>query len=354
MDAFVLGFGLGFVVALQLGPMSLFLVRSTLRFGWAVGAAIAAGIAVVDALYAACGAAGAAALLRGSGPRARSASPAPPCWSCSGARTLAGALRVRLGGEVAADVATPRRAFLTALGGTASNPLTIGSWGRRVPRRRSVAGAADTTSRRAPLVAGVGAGSLAGRPRWPWGPPWPAGPWAPAPSARPTRWPAWRSSPFGGALAWTSTREQGYEVRPRGPSSAHGFLHELAEPRLLGGRSALQREAATWRLRRGSPLSLKPNVAYLDLNFCALWKKQTTLPSLAYAGIPYQVLGERAGALALTMAWTRSAMARSGSGISAIFASTSLSPSALPARDHGARPPSAPERAPSSRLVPRP
>ena len=25
----------------------------------------------------------------------------------------------------------------------------------------------------------------------------------------------------------------------------------------------------------------KPNVAYLDLNLCALWKKQTTLPSLA-------------------------------------------------------------------------
>jgi len=28
-------------------------------------------------------------------------------------------------------------------------------------------------------------------------------------------------------------------------------------------------------------LSLKPNVAYLVLNFCALWKRQTTLPSLA-------------------------------------------------------------------------
>src|SRR5215218_3128656 len=78
--------------------------------------------------------------------------------------------------------------------------------------------------------------------------------------------------------------------------------------------------------------SLKPNVAYLDLNFSALWKKQTTLPSLAYAGIPYQVFGERAGALALTIAWSRLAMARSDSGISAIFASTSLSPSALPAR----------------------
>src|SRR2546422_3712457 len=79
-------------------------------------------------------------------------------------------------------------------------------------------------------------------------------------------------------------------------------------------------------------LSLKPNVAYLALNLCALWKKQTTLSSLPYAGIPYQVLGERVGALALMMAWSRSAMARSGFGISAIFASTSLSPSACFAR----------------------
>src|SRR2546425_11055895 len=83
-------------------------------------------------------------------------------------------------------------------------------------------------------------------------------------------------------------------------------------------------------------VSLKPNVGYLVLNFCAGWKKQTTSPSLAYAGIPYQVLGERAGALALMMAWSRLAMARSGSRISAIFASTALSPSALSAR--GPRP----------------
>src|ERR687894_2622765 len=59
-------------------------------------------------------------------------------------------------------------------------------------------------------------------------------------------------------------------------------------------------------------VSLKPNVAYLVSNFCALWKKQTTLPSLAYAGIPYQVFGERCGALALTIACSRVAMARSG------------------------------------------
>src|SRR3990172_3172338 len=76
-------------------------------------------------------------------------------------------------------------------------------------------------------------------------------------------------------------------------------------------------------------VSLKANVGYLVLNFCAPWKKQTTLPSLAYAGIPYQVFGERAGALALMIAWSRLAMERSGSDIAAIAASTSLSPSAL-------------------------
>src|SRR5262245_59078689 len=77
--------------------------------------------------------------------------------------------------------------------------------------------------------------------------------------------------------------------------------------------------------------SLKPNVAYLVLNFCAAWKKQTTLLSLAYAGMPYQVFGERSGALALMIAWSRLAIARSGYCISAIFASTALSPSALSA-----------------------
>lgn len=44
-------------------------------------------------------------------------------------------------------------------------------------------------------------------------------------------------------------------------------------------------------------VSLKLNVAYLELNSCALWKQQTTLPSSVYGGIPYQSSGERAGAL---------------------------------------------------------
>src|SRR5215216_422983 len=87
----------------------------------------------------------------------------------------------------------------------------------------------------------------------------------------------------------------------------------------VGHMAPSSRFAASW----------KPNVEYLELNFCALWKKQTTFPSLAYAGIPYQVLGQRAGAAAVMIAWSRSAMARSGCRISAILASTALSPAAL-------------------------
>src|SRR5262249_11533750 len=81
--------------------------------------------------------------------------------------------------------------------------------------------------------------------------------------------------------------------------------------------------------------SLKPNVMYLSLTICAPRKKQTTLPALAYAGIPAQTFGERTGALALMIAWRRSPMARYGPGIAAIFASTALSPSALSARGRG-------------------
>ena len=74
---------------------------------------------------------------------------------------------------------------------------------------------------------------------------------------------------------------------------------------------------------------MKPNVAYLALNFSAAWKKQTTLPSLAYAGIPYQVFGHRSGAAAVTIAWSRLAIARSDPFIAAIAASRTRSPSAL-------------------------
>src|SRR3954453_14863214 len=58
MSALPIGYGMGLLVAAQLGPMSLFLIRSVLRGSLATGLAIGAGIPVVDTLYAAAGAAG--------------------------------------------------------------------------------------------------------------------------------------------------------------------------------------------------------------------------------------------------------------------------------------------------------
>jgi putative LysE/RhtB family amino acid efflux pump len=56
-------------------------------------------------------------------------------------------------------VATPRRALLTALGGTASNPSTIVSWGA-IFAAASTAGLVHTTAAAVLLVAGVAIGSL--------------------------------------------------------------------------------------------------------------------------------------------------------------------------------------------------
>jgi threonine/homoserine/homoserine lactone efflux protein len=140
----VVGFGLGFFVALQLGPMSLFLIRTTLRGGLVGGVAIGAGIAVVDGLYAAAGAAGVSPLLGIQPLRLALGVIGATVLIGLGLRTLYTAFRVRLGAETPSEVATPRRAFLTSLAGTASNPLTIASWAA-IFAAASTAGAARTT-----------------------------------------------------------------------------------------------------------------------------------------------------------------------------------------------------------------
>jgi putative LysE/RhtB family amino acid efflux pump len=155
MDTIALGFGMGFLVAAQLGPMSLLLVRSTLRGSLAVGLAVGAGIAAVDTLYAAAGAAGAAPVLSLGSARTALGVVGATVLVVLGVRTLSSALRVRMGAEADEEVASPRRAFLTALAATASNPLTIASWAA-VFTAASVAGAGSAGL----LVAGVGLGSL--------------------------------------------------------------------------------------------------------------------------------------------------------------------------------------------------
>jgi putative LysE/RhtB family amino acid efflux pump len=116
MTALVVGFGLGFLVAAQLGPISLLAIEPLrLAFGL-LGAVV---LAVL------------------------------------GARTLWSAFRIRMGGESSEELATPRAAFVTALAATASNPLTIASWAA-VFAAASTAGAGGGAA----LLAGVGLGSL--------------------------------------------------------------------------------------------------------------------------------------------------------------------------------------------------
>jgi putative LysE/RhtB family amino acid efflux pump len=74
-----------------------------------------------------------------------------------GLRTLCTAWRIRAGGETPAESATAHTAFLTALGGTASNPLTIASWAAVFAAART-AGAARTTPEAVVLVIGVSVG----------------------------------------------------------------------------------------------------------------------------------------------------------------------------------------------------
>ena len=155
MTALVVGFGLGFLVAAQLGPISLLAIRSTLRNGVYVGLAIGGGVAVIDTLYAAAGAAGAAGLLAIEPLRLAFGLLGAAVLAVLGARTLWSAFRIRLGGESSDELATPRAAFTTALVATASNPLTIASWAA-VFAAASTAGASGG----ALLLAGVGLGSL--------------------------------------------------------------------------------------------------------------------------------------------------------------------------------------------------
>lgn len=160
MTALLVGFGAGFMVSMQLGPLSLFLIRSTLRGTLAVGLAIGAGIAVIDALYAAAGAAGAAPVLSIESVRMMLGFVGALVLVALGARTIWSAFRVRLGGETDSEIATPRRAFMTSLAATASNPLTIASWAA-VFAAASTAGIVDTTPHAVQFVLGVGLGSMA-------------------------------------------------------------------------------------------------------------------------------------------------------------------------------------------------
>jgi len=147
------GFGLGFLVAAEVGPIWLLCVRTSVRFGFRPGAAVGAAAATVVTIYAALGVAGAAALLQIDALRIGLGLLGAIVLGLIAARTLWSAFRVREGGEAVEEVATPGRAYATAFVATASNPLTIASWAA-IFSAASVAGLASI-----PLLVGVATGS---------------------------------------------------------------------------------------------------------------------------------------------------------------------------------------------------
>ena len=162
MTALAVGFGLGLFVGAQPGPVSLLCVRSVLRGAFKTGVAIGAGAALIDLLYAGLGLAGAASLLEIDALHLALGILGALVLAVIGARTLWAAFRVRLGGEAAAEVATPPRAFATALAATASNPLTIATWAAifAAASTASLGGAGDSAASSALLLGGVGCGTL--------------------------------------------------------------------------------------------------------------------------------------------------------------------------------------------------
>jgi putative LysE/RhtB family amino acid efflux pump len=149
------GYGLGVLLAAQVGPVTLLIVRSVLRGGRAVAVALAmaAAVSAIDVLYAALGLAGVGRLLDAGGVRVALGLVSATILVALGVRTLWLGVRARAGLEDAAEVVHPRRAFLTAVAATALNPLTIALWTVSFP-------AAAPRSAPVSVLAGVALGTL--------------------------------------------------------------------------------------------------------------------------------------------------------------------------------------------------
>jgi len=158
--ALLAGLGIGALAAANVGPIWLLCVRTSARYGWRSGAAIGLGAAIVDLGYAVLGALGAAALLQLAPLRIGMGLVGAGVLIYLGARTLRDAWRVRLGAEDSSEVLQPRHALRTGLIATASNPLTILTWGAVFSGAATANVAAGPSSALA-FVIGIGLGSLA-------------------------------------------------------------------------------------------------------------------------------------------------------------------------------------------------
>jgi len=156
------GAGLGLVLAAQVGPVTLLIVRSVLRGGraLAVGVAMAVAVASVDVLYAALGLAGAGTVLDAPVAELVLGLASAAILIAIGLRTLWAGIHARAGLETAADLVSPRRAFATALAATAFNPLTIALWTISFPAAAPHV-AEGSVRAGAALLVGIAVGTLA-------------------------------------------------------------------------------------------------------------------------------------------------------------------------------------------------
>jgi putative LysE/RhtB family amino acid efflux pump len=153
------GYLIGLVLAAQVGPVTLLIIRSVLRGGraLAVGLAMAGAVALVDVLYASVGLAGAGRFASGGQIRLLLGVVSAAVLVAIGARTIWFGWQARSGLEAHSDVVAPERAFATAVAATALNPLTIALWTVSFPAAAPQwAGATHAAA----LLCGVALGTL--------------------------------------------------------------------------------------------------------------------------------------------------------------------------------------------------
>ena len=155
------GAALGLLLAAQVGPVTLLIVRSVLRGGrgLAVGLAMATAVALIDPLYATLGLAGAGQLLHAGAVRIALGLLSAAILIGIGARSLWRGVRARGGALSDEDLATPGQAFATAIAAMALNPLTIALWTVSFPASAPHQ-AVVSTSNAVALLCGVALGTL--------------------------------------------------------------------------------------------------------------------------------------------------------------------------------------------------
>jgi putative LysE/RhtB family amino acid efflux pump len=156
--ALLTGFGLGFLVAAQVGPIWLLAARSVIFGRLITGIVIGLGAATIDMAYGALGLAGAASVLRISGLRLGLGLLGAAVLVVLGGLALRNAPQAGNQAEPFTALTSAPRAYLTALAGTAANPLTIASWAA-VFAAASAAHISRTAAGAVLVLAGIGLGT---------------------------------------------------------------------------------------------------------------------------------------------------------------------------------------------------